>query len=99
MFRRGLLLLAVAAALVALPAAARAQVWTEVGDAGNSAATAQTIQSPTLPTLTTINGTISNKDDFDAYRFRITAPATFSVNTRLTGAGDTMVYLFRNDGT
>ena len=58
MRRRGLPLLAVAAALVALPAAARAQVWTEVGDAGNSAATAQNIQAGNLSTLTTINGTI-----------------------------------------
>jgi hypothetical protein len=87
---------AVSAVLAALPPTARGQVWPEAGDAGNSAAGAQTI---TGAVLTTITGSIGNKDDLDAYRFRITAPATFSATTGTSGPGDSMLFLFRNDGT
>jgi len=93
------------AVLLALPATAGAQVWTEVGDAGIGLAGAQAI-GPTTggapTTLNTITGTFSNINDMDVYRFRITTPTAFSATTSggSTDPGlDTMLFLFRSNGT
>lgn len=87
--------LAVAAVLLALPAAARAQIWTEVGDAGGIALTAQNIT--TTPGFNQINGTYASATDMDVYQFFITTPSTFSATTQggnTPGGLDTMLFLF-----
>lgn len=75
---------------------ARAGIWFEVGDAGqNGIAAAQTPVGS--GTLDGINGIISTGNDVDVYQILITDFANFDAYT--TGPLDTMLWLFKADGT
>jgi hypothetical protein len=93
--RNGIAALA-AGLLLAAAGTASAQVWNEVGDAGDSIATAQVIAGS--GPLTTIIGTIT-QDDVDIYAFEITSPTTFSATTVGGATIDTQLFLFRASGT
>ena len=54
---------------------ARAQTWTEIGDAGELPATAQITSGSGA--LTEIDGGLSNTSDVDMYCIRVTDPASF----------------------
>ncbi len=87
------LTLAAAVSLAATPALA--QVWNEVGDAGDLPATAQ------VPTgtgaLTAINGTIQ-PNDADMYCIYISDVDGFSATTCGGTTGDSQLWLFDADG-
>lgn len=88
-----------ALALLALTTAARADVFFEMGDAGQLPGTAQ----PVIVTgpLDAISGNISNNNDVDMFMIFIPNPALFSATTA-GGTGtlvDTQLFLFRADGT
>jgi len=80
-----------------LTAAAGAQTWNEVGDAGQTLATAN-ITTGSGP-LTRINGTIGNAgQDADIYCIRITNRATFTASTVGQTTLDTELFLFDSTG-
>ncbi len=87
----------IAAVLVSV--SANAGIWTEIGDAGqNGIATAQVTTSVTP--LTSIQGVLNNGVgglDVDVYAIQITDYQNFSAIA--TSALDTMLYLFKADGT
>ena len=89
-----------AAILVLSAGSLRAQVYTEIGDAGPTLATAQATGTSSGLVLITITGTISEVSDADMFRFTITSPMTFSAST-VNGLTliDTALFLFRSDGT
>ena len=80
-----------------------AQVWNELGDAGELLGTAQTPQGSGV--LHQINGSINPNDltDIDLYRFRIDSPTTFAVDMEGTPVidnlqKDTQIFLFDHLG-
>ena len=90
-------LLLVVVATVALAAAPSvAQIWNEVGDAGDLPATAQ------LPVgagpLLSINGTVLTGGDADMYCVHIPVPTAFSATTVGGTAVDTQLWLFDPQG-
>jgi hypothetical protein len=90
--------LTVAICLALLPASCSAQVWVEVGDAGELPATHQE-PAGTGPLLA-IEGEVSNLRDSDLYCIFIRDPASFSAST-INAFGtlvDTQISLFRLDG-
>jgi hypothetical protein len=83
-----------------LGAAAHADVWNEVGDAGgqNGIATAQVVVG--VSPLTDITGVIGQAlggNDVDVYQILITDFQNFSATS--SGPLDTMLWLFKADGT
>lgn len=83
-------------------AAARADVHTEIGDAGALPNTAQLIAGS--GPLTRINGSLGRAggDVIDMFRITISDPASFSAATTQLGESfmdDTTLFLFRVDGT
>jgi hypothetical protein len=88
------------AALALTAGSLHAQIYTEVGDAGQTLATAQTTGPTSGQSLSTILGTISGISDADLFIFTITSPTTFSAST-VNGATalDTALFLFRSGGT
>lgn len=97
-FTRALALLT----LLGLPWAARAQTWTESGDAGELPTSAQAVYG--VGALTTITGTIGANGfggpDVDMYLLNLTGNGTFSATTvGLPGdLFDTQLFLFTLDG-
>ena len=87
-----------ALALCALYTSARAQNYSETGDAGQTLGTAQFTGVPGTG-LTSISGTISSGTDADIFLIRITAPSTFSASTvNLLTTLDTALFLFNSNG-
>ena len=89
-----------AAILVLSAGSLHAQVYTEIGDAGQTLATAQATGVNSGLVLITITGTISGVKDADLFLITITSPMTFSAST-VNGLTliDTALFLFRSDGT
>jgi hypothetical protein len=90
---------ALALLLLALAPAARAQVWSEVGDAGDLVSTAQ----PTSGSggLTTINGFLASSTDVDLYCIQLAAVPPASqplVSLLCAGHLDPNVWLFDATG-
>jgi len=78
-------------AMLAMVAAANAQTWAEVGDAGELPTT---FQDPTgSGPLTAITGTAGGQD-VDLYNIRIVNPAGFSATTVGGATWDTQLWLF-----
>lgn len=79
-----------------------AQVYSEIGDAGQTTTSAQNTGAVSGVGLTTILGNISGIDDADLFRFSVTSPTTFSASTvnSVTGVAglDTALFLFNNSG-
>lgn len=90
---RLLLALAVAVAFAATPAVA--QIWNEVGDAGDLPATAQ-VPVGNGP-LIQINGTLL-PNDADMYCIKIPDPTAFSATTCGGTTADTQLWLFDPQG-
>ncbi len=80
--------------------ALHAQVYAEIGDAGQTLATAQATGTSGGLVLVSITGNISGANDADMFLFTITSPMTFSAST-VNGSTliDTALFLFRSDGT
>ena len=88
----------------------RAQMYTEVGDAGDTLATAQSTggsSNPAGTAITSISGTIGTGTDADLYVVQINTPTTFSATTNnsVTNASfnnklplDTSLFLFNSAG-
>ena len=77
-------MLSAAVLLLVLAGTSRAQMYTEVADAGDTLASAQTTVSATTPTgtaITTIAGTMATGTDADLYLIYISSPGTFSATT------------------
>jgi hypothetical protein len=97
--RAGLVVLS----LVLADPAARADVWVEVGDAGQLPTTAQVTGTTPFAPLTAIFGTIDSagpNGDVDLYQIRIVDPAGFSATT-VNAFGtltDTHLFLFDANG-
>lgn len=88
------------AVLIALAgcASANAQVWTEVGDAGqNSVADAQVTAG--VGGVTTITGSLSNNNDVDLYAIIIRDLSLFRTGVTAFGIGDSQLFLFNMNGT
>lgn len=100
--------LALAAALSLALASAKAQVYTEVGDAGQSPGSAQNsglTQSTTVGSTMMILGSFSGQNDADVYMLTLTLPSQvqFSTVNALTSGGgmgglDTALFLFNASG-
>lgn len=86
-------MLAVAAGL-AMAATANAQVWNEVGDAGDLLPGQGVIGAGPLAQINGSHG----QDDVDLYRIVISDPANFSATTVGGATFDTQLFLFRADG-
>lgn len=92
-----------AAALLLAANSASAQIYTEVGDAGQTTGTAQ---ASAISQNGTIFGSLSSINDADVFRLTITNTATimFSTVNALTGASggagglDTQLFLFTSTG-
>jgi len=82
-------------ALAVFSAAASADIFNEVGDAGQLVGTAQNVTG--VSPLTQISGMIADENDVDVYRILISDYANFSADTigsqALSGV-DTQLYLF-----
>lgn len=77
---------------------AHAQVWNEVGDAGqNNVAAAQMTDG--IGPLTTINGSLNGNNDVDLYCINITDEARFVASVSAYTGNDSMLWLFNMDGT
>ncbi len=87
-------------ALLALAFPARAQIWTEVGDAGQLVTTAQQVQVGALAPVNTISGNIALLADVDLYLIFIPNPALFSATTagQIGTLTDTQLFLFTDIG-
>ncbi len=99
---RSLRLLLLMAILIGLSVTARAQVWAEVGDAGQTTATGQNTGVVDGNSLSTITGTLGAPGDVDLYRIQINTPSAFSATTdnvfTSTQGLDTQLYLFSLSG-
>jgi hypothetical protein len=82
--------------LLAAATAANAQVWNEVGDAGELAASAQVVAGS--GPLTTILGSLSDSD-VDMYQIRIDDPSLFIAQHTNVFNFDSQMWLFNMDGT
>lgn len=82
-------------AVAGIACAAHAQVWNEVGDAGDSLATANITNG--VGPLTQIIGTFG-LDDADLYCIYIPNPALFRATTVGGTADDTQLFLFNSNG-
>jgi PEP-CTERM motif-containing protein len=92
-------LLALVGTLALATASLQAQIYTEIGDAGQTLAGAQTTGILGGQPLNTIVGTISTGTDADLFLITLTAPTTFSATT--TGGltlMDTALFLFDGMG-
>ncbi len=89
-----------AAILVLSAGSLHAQIYAEIGDAGQTLATAQTTGVTSGQMLISITGTISGVNDADMFIFTLTSPMTFSAST-VNGLTlvDTALFLFRSNGT
>jgi hypothetical protein len=84
------------AAWLALTSLAAADIWTEVGDAGDLPSTAQITGFVSGNPLTEIRGIIDNRTDADMYAILLTGGGTFSATTVGTPGtlNDTQLFLF-----
>lgn len=82
-------------AVAGLASAAQAQVWNELGDAGESLATANVTSGVGL--LTQITGTF-DVNDTDMFQIYIANPATFLATTVGGTSDDTQLFLFDING-
>jgi len=87
-----------AAIVLGLAGAASAQVWNEVGDAGQDGVGAAQ-QTDGIGLLSTINGALGVESDIDLYGIRITDTANFSASVVGGATFDTQLFLFAADGT
>ena len=83
-------------AVLAAAGVASAQVWNEVGDAGQDGVGAAQVTDGSGP-LTTINGVLGT--DVDLYAIRIDDVATFEASVIGGATFDTQMFLFAADGT
>lgn len=77
---------------------AHAQVWNEVGDAGQNGVGEGQVTVGAGP-LTTINGSLFRDADVDLYCIRITDFANFRAIVTSSANPDTTLHLFNPDGT
>lgn len=77
---------------------AHAQVWNEIGDAGQNGVSAAQITVGDGP-LTTINGSLFRDADVDLYCIRITDFANFRAIVTSSANPDSTLHLFNTDGT
>ena len=92
-------LLAVIGTLVFASNPLQAQIFTEIGDAGQTLGTAQGAGLVNGAPLSMILGTISSPTDADLFAFNITTPMTFSATTNGgTTMIDTALFLFNSSG-
>jgi hypothetical protein len=94
-------LLGIAGTLLLAAAPMQAQIYTELGDAGQTLGNGQNTGPVSGVNLTTILGNISGINDADLYIFRITSATTFSASTvnGVTGTSlDTALFLFNSLG-
>lgn len=75
---------------------ARAQIWTEIGDAGELPATAQ-VTAGSGP-LTEIDGGLSNESDVDMYCIRVADPLSFFANLLCVAIQGPDIRLFKASG-
>jgi hypothetical protein len=87
--------LVAALAVASVSGLANAQIWNEVGDAGDLPASAQVVMG--AGSLTQING-FFGANDADMYRILITNPAAFSATTFGGTTLDTQLWLFHVSG-
>ncbi len=85
-------------ATLALSFNAHAQVWNEVGDAGQNGVAAAQI-TVGAGSLTTINGSLFRDVDVDLYCIRITDFANFRAIVTSSANPDSTLHLFNTDGT
>ena len=94
--------LAAVGAFVMQPVTVRAQVWTEIGDAGQTIGSGQNTGLVNGNPLNTILGTLGSPGDVDLYRIQINTPSAFSATTvnalTSTSGLDTQLYLFSLNG-
>lgn len=84
------------ACLALFAAAAGAQTWAEVGDAGDVPAT---VQVPVgLYALNQITGTLSSPEDVDLYCIELLNPTVFSANLLCASHADPSIWIFRFTG-
>jgi len=74
-----------------------AQIWAEVGDAGDLVASAQVAMG--TGALTQIDGSCASINDVDLYRISIVDFANFSASTVGSAFFDTQLFLFNANGT
>lgn len=104
MYQKFLVPALAAVAALTLVAIGEAQVWNEVGDAGDLPATAQSVAGSSSQPLTRIIGATnwSGGDRIDMYQIYITDPVGFEAWTSAAGGGvaiwDTRLYLFDESG-
>ena len=89
-------LMLMACVLLATPRPASAQLWNELGDAGQTLATAQTTAGN--GPLTNILGTIQTDTDVDLYCIHITNPALFSATLQCVAINQNDLWLFAANG-
>lgn len=97
MLQRFLATIGLCVLALAVAGSASADVWVEVGDAGDLPATAQ-IPTGNNP-LTAIIGTVVGPGEPDMYCIQIDDPAAFSATTVGGAVFDTQLFLFRADGS
>ncbi|MCP9874376.1 hypothetical protein [Synechococcus sp. Cruz CV-v-12] len=85
-------------ATLALSLTAHAQVWNEVGDAGQNGVGAAQV-TVGAGALTTINGSLFRDQDVDLYCIRITDFANFRAIVTASTNPDSTLHLFNPDGT
>jgi hypothetical protein len=97
------LILAIIAATSLGSVSARADIFSEIGDAGNVCPAANLTTAGGIPagnSLTAITGTISTSGDADVFAIFISNAALFSATTvnAATGSLDTQLFLFNASG-
>jgi MYXO-CTERM domain-containing protein len=88
------------AALLAFTSLAAADIWTEIGDAGDLPSTAQQTGFVDFRPLDEIRGTIDNRTDADMFVLYLPGGGTFSATTVGTPGtlNDTQLFLFDASG-
>ena len=87
-----------ALALGVAASSAGAQVWNEVGDAGQNGVSQAQVISGSGP-LAAISGALTGVNDVDLYAIQITDEANFLATTVGGAAFDTQLFLFNADGS
>ena len=82
--------------LIAVVPSARAQIWTELADAGSLPATAD--HTVGTGALSLINGTLASNTDVDMYCIRVTNPATFGAFLSCLALNENDIWLFDAGG-